>query len=260
MGSTQIAMRRSVVTVAALAALFVACKSNSISSDNNSLLTQTIGPAGGTFTDTTNFEQITVPAGALSADVALQMGTLADGAYPSLPSGVTKQGPVYAIRPFTTSFSTPAVIALPVPSGQSGLVAYAVSSDTSGTWSTVSGSAGLNFNGRDYVQFSVSTLGVYTLAPGGCVPASSFSKCVNNPGGVTVMSQSGGCTATAGGADPTCGGCKFVMTCDTSGCTCAETTTGRMLPQTKALSAPTACADSTSGQMSMLNACAGFGG
>jgi hypothetical protein len=130
-------MRGSLLTAAAVSALFVACKSNDISSTTNSFLSQTIGASGGSFKDPANFEEITVPSGALSADLALQIGTLADGAYPALPMGVTKQGPVFAFKPYGTSFSVPATIYIPMPSGASGLAVYTVPSDSSGTWSPV---------------------------------------------------------------------------------------------------------------------------
>ena len=59
------------------------------------------------------------------------IGTQADGAYAALPAGVTKQGPVFGLTPFTQTFNNKVVIYMPIPSGIVGPVVYRANDDKS---------------------------------------------------------------------------------------------------------------------------------
>lgn len=80
----------------------------------------TIGPAGGTARAGDGAE-VTVPAGALSGDVPVEVRADATGA-PAVPRGVAFWGPVYAFTPHGTSFAMPVTVTVPfdparVPAG-----------------------------------------------------------------------------------------------------------------------------------------------
>jgi len=74
-----------------------------------------IGPAGGTVSGFYG-ASVTVPAGALSASVDIQIARDGAGA-PAMPSsGVDTAGAIYALTPHGTDFSLPATVQIPFDS------------------------------------------------------------------------------------------------------------------------------------------------
>jgi hypothetical protein len=70
-----------------------------------------IGPAGGTVRDPAGFTAVVVPAGALSATVALTLSPTVDET--PLPAGAIRVGPQFKLDPAGTSFAQPARWTLP---------------------------------------------------------------------------------------------------------------------------------------------------
>ncbi|HKQ14213.1 MAG TPA: hypothetical protein VJT80_12330 [Steroidobacteraceae bacterium] len=70
-----------------------------------------IGTAGGTVTGASG-AKVVIPAGALTANVDIQVHQTSSGA-PALPAGVTPAGAMFAFTPHGTTFAVPATITVP---------------------------------------------------------------------------------------------------------------------------------------------------
>lgn len=96
-----------------------------------------LGPAGGTVAH--EGALLAVPAGALAADVAVQIATV-DLAAP-LPEGLEPAGAVFRFTPHGQAFATPATVALPFDAGRGGLQVLVRDGPDAVAWDPVPGAA-----------------------------------------------------------------------------------------------------------------------
>jgi len=127
----------------------------------------TIGPAGGTVTESTG-AQVVIPAGALTQDTAIAVTKTSLGA-PPLPAGITPFGSIYAFTPHGTSFAVPVTMTVPfdpalVPTGSTATL-YKTDA-TQGAWEEVSGSSvnGSLMSGK-VTSFSYAFVGLKYYGP-----------------------------------------------------------------------------------------------
>jgi uncharacterized delta-60 repeat protein len=98
-----------------------------------------IGPAGGTVSGPDG-AKVVIPAGALTADLAIGIEQTSDGA-PPLPGGLATSGPMYAFTPHGTSFAVPVTLTMPfdaasVPAGSTPAL---YKTDAQDEWGPVAG-------------------------------------------------------------------------------------------------------------------------
>lgn len=96
-----------------------------------------LGPAGGMVAH--EGALLTVPAGALAAEVAVQVATV-DPAVP-LPEGLAPAGVVFRFTPHGQAFAAPAAVALPFDAGRGGLRVLVLDGPDDTTWAPVPGAA-----------------------------------------------------------------------------------------------------------------------
>jgi hypothetical protein len=94
-----------------------------------------LGPAGGTVVH--EGALLTVPAGALAAEVVVQVATV-DLAAP-LPDGLAQAGAVFRFTPHGQAFATPATVALPFDAGMGGLQVLVRAGPDGVAWDPVPG-------------------------------------------------------------------------------------------------------------------------
>jgi hypothetical protein len=148
------AARVTCLAVFALATSLAGCSSTTTAKTAGSTITQHISAkAGGTVTDAASSATLTIPAGALSADIDVTLSTS--------PAANGTVSTVYSYGPAGTSLSSPATLSIQMPSGvtvpNSILVRIATTSGSQ--WVAVDGS-GLSSGA---VVGNVSTLAEYAI-------------------------------------------------------------------------------------------------
>jgi hypothetical protein len=165
---------RAVVLGAVAAGAILACKSNDVGSTTTNT-TMGIGPSGG-MAQGANGEELLVPAGALTSNVAFSLSVAqpGSGSYPSAPpAGLDFVGDVFEFQPHGTQFITPATVVVPYKTTPTTPILLQAEEGAT-TWSTVS----VTGTQTGAVEGAVSTLSYFVVADmGGGSDGSTGNSC-----------------------------------------------------------------------------------
>lgn len=124
-----------------LASVISAC-SGSDSSNNNTSDPTGIGSEGGTVADANSSAQVSIPAGALDVETAIEVATTDAAAIEAPPMGQMLAGDAVAFTPHGTQFSAPVTILLPYNASMTeGLSVIRLADEADDNWETVPGAA-----------------------------------------------------------------------------------------------------------------------
>lgn len=146
-----------VLAAGATLVVVVACKTNTISSnETNNYMTQTVGPQGATIVGPDG-ASLVIPANALAGDTAITVGTFPSDEYAPAPADAV--GKVHGFKPHGLPFLVPATIILPIPGGAAAKGVYSAA-DSTAPWTAVS--SGVQLSDMQ-VRVSVMHLSYYVV-------------------------------------------------------------------------------------------------
>ena len=134
---------------------------NSANNNNNTGSPATIGAGGGTAASDDDAAQVTIPAGALNQETAIEVTEVSLSSLPPAPAGLTFVGPAFAFTPHGTMFDAPVAIAVPYATSGSGMLNVLRLDDENDTsWETLPGPTFMN----GVASISVTTFSVLAVA------------------------------------------------------------------------------------------------
>jgi len=154
-----------------------------------------IGKSGGTVTE--GKASVVVPAGALSAPVAIAVGP--SDVTVAAPAGYSLVGTPIAFTPHGTTFSSPVTLTLPYSSSSDKLAVLRLDDEDDESWELVDGGT----YAKGLAKVEVTTFSIYAVAAEGVADGSGGAGGMNAAGGAPTT---GGADAAAGGAEVTIGG------------------------------------------------------